>query len=480
MSKYVMTVGLEVHIELKTESKIFCSCRAAGNAPPNTQICPVCMGLPGALPTLNKRAVEYAVKAGLATNCKISHRSGLDRKNYFYPDLPKAYQISQFDRPLCHGGFIDFTADGEQIRVGITRIHVEEDAGKLIHDERLGTLIDYNRCGRPLIEIVTEPDLHSPSASREFLKKLRSIIVCTGISDCRMNEGELRCDVNLSVAPIGSHTLGERTEIKNINSFAFVAKAIEQEYKRQCAILESGGKITRETLRFNAESGKCEIMRSKENTDDYRFIAESDLHDIILTDADIERIRGEIPELPDSRKERYEKALGLSEYDSALLCSDFSLSDYFEDAARSCTQVKTLANLLISEALRLSVGEEFVCPIPPSSFAELAELFGNERINSSTAKKLLSRLWSDSAEGKETLSPSEIAEREALWQINSRDQLLILARSAIANNQKSVNDYKTGKTAALRALIGKAMAEGRGLANPKLLEAILLEEIENV
>lgn len=474
-----MTVGLEVHVELKTKSKIFCSCPTDFGAPPNTQVCPVCMGLPGALPTLNRRAVEYAVKAGLATNCHIAHRSGTDRKSYFYPDLPKAYQISQFDRPICYGGYIDFCAYNEKRRVGITRIHLEEDAGKLIHDSEGGTLIDFNRCGRPLIEIVTEPHLHSSEDARAFLKKLHSIILSTGISDCKMNEGSFRCDVNISVAPTGSQKLGQRTEIKNINSFAFVVRAIEQEYARQCAILERGDAVEQQTLRYNAESGKCEIMRSKESSADYRFISEPDLHDILLRESDIERIREELPELPDSRCQRYEKSLGLSPYDSSLLSSDLSLSDYFERASAGSEYVKQIANLLLSEALRLSEGEEFFCPIPAEHFRELAELFGSERINSSTAKKLLARLWSESAEGKQTSSPSSIAESEGLWQINSREELLELARGAIASNPKSASDYKNGKSFALRSLIGKAMAESRGLANPKLLEELLLCELES-
>lgn len=478
MNKYIMTVGLEVHVELKTGSKIFCSCPTEFGAPPNTQICPICMGLPGALPTLNRRAVEYAVRAGLATNCSIALRSGTDRKSYFYPDLPKAYQISQYDRPICYGGHLDIHTERGAKRIGITRIHLEEDAGKLMHSEDGGTLIDFNRCGRPLIEIVTEPHLHSAEDTRAFLKKLRTVILSTGISDCRMNEGSFRCDVNISVAPEGTDTLGQRTEIKNINSFAFVVRAIEQEYARQCALLENGGKVTRQTLRYNESSGRCEVMRSKENSEDYRFIPEPDLHDILLRDSDIERIRGELPELPDIRRERYIRTLGLSEYDASLLSSDLSLGEYFERAAEGSDHAKQIANLLISEALRLSDGEQFSCPIAHVHFRELTELFAKGRINSSTAKKLLQRLWSTAESGEELRAPSEIAESERLWQISSQDELLTLAKGAIERDARSASDYRGGKRSALKALMGRAMAESRGLADPKGLEAALISELE--
>ena len=473
MNNYKMTVGLEVHVELKTQTKIFCSCPSGFGAAPNTSVCPVCLGLPGAMPTLNLRVVEYAIKAGLATNCHVSRISGIDRKNYFYPDLPKGYQISQYFTPICHGGYIDINTEAGEERIGITRIHIEEDAGKLIHDKEEATLIDHNRCGVPLIEIVSEPDIHSPESARAYLKKLRSILVAIGISDCKMNEGSMRCDVNLSIAPADSEKLGERTEIKNINSFSFVVKAIESEYKRQRDMLERGEKITRQTLRYNASSGKCEIMRTKESAVDYRFFPEPDLHSILIEDSDIYRIKNELSPLPDQRKAGYIE-LGLSEYDGEQLSSEPALADCFDAAAKKTRHTKTLANLLLGEITRLSAGEEFFCPITPDSLAELCELLGEERINSSSAKKIIGILWSDPS-----LTPNAIAEREDLWQINDECELIKIANEALAESQKALADYKAGKSFALRSIVGKAMALSKGKANPQQIERIILDMIEN-
>ena len=475
MSKYVMTVGLEVHVELSTKTKIFCSCPTYFGAEPNTQICPICMGHPGTLPTLNRRAVEYAVRAGLATNCTVEKCSGIDRKNYFYPDLPKGYQISQYDRPIGKNGHSDVRVGESCERVGITRIHIEEDAGKLVHDSEHGTLVDYNRCGRPLIEIVSEPDIHSPETVRAYLKKLRSLMVAAGVSNCRMNEGSMRCDVNLSVAPEGAQTLGERTEIKNLNSFAFVVKAIEYEFKRQCKMLDAGETITRQTLRYDAASGKCEVMRSKESAIDYRFFPEPDLCDILLDESDIERIKSELPRLPDERKESYIKTLGLSEYDAELISSDVALSDLFDESAKFTEHTKVLANLLLGEGLRLCGAEEFECPVPAENLAELCTLFGEGRINSSTEKKLLERMWSEPSE-----SAAEIAEREDLWQIRDEGRLLELVDRAIAENPKAVADFKGGKSFAIRSIIGRVMAASAGRAHPEMTEKLILSQINKI
>lgn len=469
MNKYEMTVGLEVHVELKTNSKIFCSCPAVFGAEPNTHICPVCTGLPGALPRLNKRVVEYAVKAGLALNCKISERSYMDRKNYFYPDLPKAYQISQYDVPLCCGGYLDVD---EGHRIGITRIHIEEDAGKLIHDKHGDTLIDYNRCGTPLIEIVSAPDIHSSDEARAYLKKLRSVLLCLGISDCKMNEGSLRCDVNISARPVGQKELGVRTEVKNINSFSFVAKAIDAEFARQVALLEEGKTIFHQTRRYNASSGKTESLRSKESVEDYRFFREPDLLPVTVSTEDIERISADMPLLPDARKAGYMRDFGLSAYDAELLADDIALSALFESAAALTEHKKTLANLLLGEILRLSSEEEFSCPISAEHIAELADLTASAEINSSTAKKLIGRLWEDGSR-----SPEKIVDIEGLRQIKSEDILLPLAKEAIEKNQRSVADYKNGKSNALRSLIGYVMSKTDGLAEPKTVEKLILSLI---
>ncbi len=476
MAEYIMTVGLEVHVELKTKTKIFCACPVEFGAAPNTHICPVCMGLPGALPRLNAKAIEYAIKAGLVTNCEISETSEMDRKNYFYPDLPKAFQISQNEIPLCKGGYLDVNTPNGIRRIGIERIHVEEDAGKLVHNKSGDTLIDYNRCGTPLIEIMSKPDISSSDEAKAYLKKLRSLLLYTGISDCKMNEGSLRCDVNISVREKGSDTLGIRTEIKNINSFSFVAKAIDAEFSRQTEILKNGGKVVCETRRYNASSGKTERMRVKESADDYRYFPEPDLISVRVSPADVKRIASELPILPDVRFEKYTKKLGLSQYDADLLASDMALSDFFDVAEKYTKHKKILANILLGEILRLCDSEDFFCPISPEAIAELATFLGEERINSSTGKKLTSRLWQSAENGIYDM-PSRIVDAESLWQINSEEQLLKLVRSAIENDPRSAAAYKSGKTNALRAITGKIMAQTSGLANPMITEKLIIKEL---
>ena len=468
---YELVVGLEVHVELKTKTKIFCSCSTKFGAEPNTQTCPVCMGHPGSLPTLNRTVVDYAVKAGLALNCTIANFSKQDRKNYFYPDLPKAYQISQFDMPLCKNGYVDIEAEGEFKRIGITRIHIEEDAGKLIHDREKGTLIDCNRCGVPLIEIVSEPDIRSPEEAKAYLQKLRTIILYTGVSDCKMQEGSLRCDVNLSVRKKGSKEFGVRTEMKNLNSFQFIGKAIEYEYKRQVESLESGVPIIQETRRFDADSGKTYSMRTKENANDYRYFPEPDIPPFELTDSEITEISRTIPVLPDERKEKYMSEYKLTSNDCDVLCADMYLADYFEKAALHTGYPKIVSNLIQTELIRLSDTEFFKCPIKPEHISALADLAGENTINSAITKKLLAEMWS------EDFYPKERVERDGLAQINDESVILPMVIKAIEENPKSVQDYIKGKTTASKAIIGKIMAISKGKANPIIVQKLAIEEL---
>lgn len=468
--KYEMIVGLEVHVMLRTETKIFCSCPNLYGAEPNTLCCPVCMGLPGALPTLNRRAVELAIRAGLAANCSIAEHTALDRKNYFYPDLPKAYQISQYDRPLCYGGYINIDIGGERKRIGITRMHIEEDAGKLIHDRERGTLIDCNRCGAPLVEIVSEPDIRSAEEAKAYLKKLRSLMIYVGASDCRMNEGAMRCDVNISVRRKGSDALSERCEIKNINSFNFVAKAIEYEFRRQCELAEMGEEIKRQTRRFEASDGKTYPMRSKESAEDYRYFPEPDIPPFEVLSEEVARIARELPRLPDERADQYAREYSLGAYDSEIITSDMALADYFEASAANAAYPKILANILISEILGRVEQEDFFCPISPENLAEIVNMSGDGLINSSTVKRLIKRLWD--AEG----SARDIVEREGLAQIRDREALAELALGVIRGNEKLVADYKKGRTVASKAVVGKVMAATGGRADPELL-TVIVEEI---
>lgn len=464
---YEMVIGLEVHVELKTETKIFCSCPTTFGAAPNTQTCPVCLGLPGTLPVLNGKVVDYAVKAGLATNCTIARYSKQDRKNYFYPDLPKAYQISQYDLPLCEHGWLDIeTAEGAK-RIGITRIHIEEDAGKLVHDDEKGTMIDCNRCGVPLIEIVSEPDIRSAEEAKAYLQKLRAIILYTGVSDCKMNEGSLRCDVNLSVRKKGTEAFGTRTEMKNLNSFQFIVKAIEYEYKRQVEAIEAGEKIIQETRRFDANSGKTYSMRTKENANDYRYFPDPDLPPIKLTDEKIAELQAQIPRLPDARKKEYMEKYGLSAYDGEVLTTDMVLADYFEEAAAGTKYPKLVANMLLSEVMRLADGEDSICKILPGRMAALASLSGDGVINSATVKKLIKELWEADFDVEEKVV------REGLAQVSDEAIILNWVQEAIQQNPKSVADYKKGKKAAAKAIVGKVMSVSGGKANPTVVDRLV-------
>jgi len=468
---YEMVIGLEVHVELKTKTKIFCSCPTTFGAEPNTQCCPVCMGYPGTLPVLNKKVVEYAVKAGLATNCKIANYSKEDRKNYFYPDLPKAYQISQYDLPLCEHGWLDVETEEGAKRIGITRIHIEEDAGKLVHDDTHGTMIDCNRCGVPLIEIVSEPDIRSAEEAKAYLQKLRAIILYTGVSDCKMQEGSLRCDVNLSVRKAGEEKFGTRTEMKNLNSFQFIVKAIEYEYKRQVDAIEAGEAIVQETRRFDPATGKTYTMRSKENANDYRYFPDPDLPPIELSDAAIKALGDEIPELPDARKKVYMEKYGLTAYDGEVLTSDKAMADYFEAAAATTKHPKLAANLLISEFMRLVETESFSCPVSAENLGELATLVGDDIINSSTAKKLIKEMFETNA------SPKKMVEERGLAQINDEALLAKLVAEAVAANPKSVADYKKGKLAAAKAIVGNVMGKTAGKGNPVIINRLLEAEL---
>lgn len=467
---YEMVIGLEVHVELKTKTKIFCSCSTAYGAAPNTQTCPVCMGLPGVLPVLNGKVVEYAVKAGLATNCTIAHYSKQDRKNYFYPDLPKAYQISQYDLPLCENGYVTIeTQDGSK-KIGITRIHIEEDAGKLVHDDKYGTMIDCNRCGVPLIEIVSEPDIRSSEEAYAYLEKLRSIIIYTGISDCKNNEGAFRCDVNLSVRKKGQKEFGTRTEMKNINSFRFAKEAIEYEYKRQVEAIESGEEIVQETRKFDQQTGKTYAMRTKENANDYRYFPDPDLPPIELTDDDIMHIKNEIGELPDTKKQKYMETFGLTAYDSDTILTDPNVAKYFEEAAGYTTYYKVVANILITE-IQKRIKDSFSCPISPENMAQLATLFGDQVINSSTLKRLVDRMW------QEDIDPRIIVEKEGLAQINDYDALSKIAEDIIRDNQDLVLGYQKGNAKVFEVMIGLAMKATHGRANPMILAEILKSKI---
>ena len=473
---YETVMGLEVHAELSTKTKIFCSCPTEFGADPNTHVCPVCMAMPGALPVLNEKVVEYAVKAGLATNCTISRDSKNDRKNYFYPDLPKSYQISQFDKPLCEHGYVEIEdEEGNKKKIRILRIHIEEDAGKLNHNEfGGGSLVDLNRAGVPLIEIVSEPDLRSTKEVEEYLRKLKSILEYIEVSDCKMQEGSFRADVNVSVRKKGAKEFGTRTEMKNMNSFRSIIRGIEYEADRQIELLEEGGKVEQETLRWDDVSGRTFSMRDKEDAQDYRYFPEPDLVAIRLSEEYIENIKKNLPELPESRKQRYLTEFVLSEKDSNMLTSSKYLSNLFEGAEKICKNAKAVANWLLSDVSRiLNEREEEADSIPftEEQLAKMIILIDKGTISSAIGKKVLEELFENPKD------PEEIIEEKGWIQISDEGAIKEIVAKILEANPASIADFKAGKDRALGFLVGQAMKETKGKANPQMLNKMFLEEL---
>ena len=475
--EYETVIGLEVHAELSTKTKIFCSCPTTFGAEPNTHICPICMGLPGTLPTLNEKVVEYAVKAGLATNCEIERNSKNDRKNYFYPDLPKSYQISQYDKPLCKHGYIEIDGDdGKPKKIRILRIHIEEDAGKLNHNEFSGgSLVDLNRAGVPLIEIVSEPDIRSSGEADRYLRKLKSILQYIDVSDCKMEEGSLRADVNVSVHKIGT-PFGTRHEMKNMNSFKSIQRAIDYESQEQINDYEVGKEVEQETKRWDDVAGRTYTMRTKENAQDYRYFPEPDLVAIKLSDEYINNIKNNLPEMPESRKKRYMKELGLSEKDANALTSSKAYSDIFEKAGKICKNYKAVCNWLTSDIARILNEKELgpdQIPFTAEQLAELVKLIDDGAISTKIGKTVLEEMF------EKPRMPKEIVKEKGLLQISDEGEIKKIVDDVLTKNPQSIIDYKNGKDRALGFLVGQAMKETHGKANPKLLNKLFLEGLNN-
>ncbi|WP_303298243.1 Asp-tRNA(Asn)/Glu-tRNA(Gln) amidotransferase subunit GatB [Mitsuokella multacida] len=477
--KYEAVIGLEIHCELKTKTKIFCGCATGFGAEQNTHVCPVCLGLPGVLPTVNKRVVEFGIKAGLATNCTINKYSKFDRKNYYYPDLPKNWQTSQYDLPIAEHGWVDIDVDGEKKRIRLTRIHMEEDAGKLVHSgttikDSATSNVDYNRTGVPLLEIVSEPDLRSAEEARAYMEKIKAIMEYIDVSNCRMEEGNLRADINVSLRPAGTKELGTRTEMKNINSFKNLEDAINYEIERQQEVLEDGGHVVQETRTFDPARGITLSMRSKENAHDYRYMPEPDLPPIVTSEETIEKYRSELPELPDARRARLEKEYGLSDYDAGIITSSRAMAEYFDAVVATGADPKLAANWIMGD-LAKNLNEDGIditkSPVSAERLGKMIGLIMKDTISGKIAKKVFKEMWTNEDD------PEKIVKDKGLVQITDTGAIEAAVDAAIAANPKAVAEYKGGKKKAIGALVGQVMKATRGKANPQMVNKMLAEKL---
>jgi aspartyl-tRNA(Asn)/glutamyl-tRNA(Gln) amidotransferase subunit B len=474
IERYEAVIGLEVHAQLETATKAFCACSTRFGDPPNTNVCPVCLGLPGALPVLNKRAIELAMRAALALHCDVRERSRFARKNYFYPDLPKGYQISMYELPLAEHGHLELEFDGARKHVGVTRLHLEEDAAKAMHegfpDSDRNTYVDFNRCGVPLIEIVSEPDLRTPAEAHAYLTALRQVLEYTEVSDCNMEEGSLRCDANVSVRRRGADGLGTKAEVKNLNSFRYLARALEFEIERQISVLESGGRIEQETRLWNVSAGRTEPMRSKEFAHDYRYFPDPDLLPVHISEAWKTEIRRELPELPEVKRARFVNEYGVTPYDAGVLAATRALADYFEAAIRAGAAAKTAANWIATELLRQlnDAGKGIAdCPVPPAALAELLQKIEGGAITAASGKKVFAKMFETGR------AAGEIIAEEGLAQISDSAAIERICRDVVAKNAENAAKYRAGNEGVFKFFVGQVMRETRGQANPQLVNEIV-------
>ena len=477
--KFEPVIGLEVHAQLLTDSKLFCGCSTKFGAEPNTQVDPICLGMPGVLPVLNRKAVEFAIKMALAVECEVKHKSVFARKNYFYPDLPKGYQISQYTEPVAEKGRLEIEVDGAKKIIGITRIHMEEDAGKLLHGEGAQdaafSFVDLNRTGVPLIEIVSEPDIRSADEAQAYLKALRDILVYLGICSGNMEEGSFRCDANISVRPVGTEKFGTRAELKNMNSFKFVKEAIDYEIRRQVDLIESGGKVIQETRLFDSAKGITASMRSKEEAHDYRYFPDPDLLPIIVTDDLINQVRSTLPELPIARRERFVSEYGIPSYDAGVLTASRYLADYYEQAVKETGEPKLSSNWIMGELLRLLNEDNRDvrdCPISPNGVADIIKMVKGGQISGKMAKEVFEEMY------KTGKAAADIVKAKGLTQISDEGELAKIVEEIVKNNPDNVAKFKAGKTAVLGFFVGEIMKATKGKANPQVINKLLKEKLE--